>query len=178
MGTTRIDCEVALTHWTGPDGNRLEETSLHVDGTEVCASTPTGGRTPYESTYEGYMGNWGNTLDRWYRRAAVVVWPREQALANRAESSPAWALDELAAMASTSGKPDARAAAVMLTPFWGSAVRARTPDRMGTIPGLFGKALRAAAAAIGAGSTRDTVAGYIRRQGPVRAPVAAMMVSR
>ena len=141
-----IDSEVALTHWTGPDGNRLEETSLHVDGTDVCASTSTGDLTPYESQYEGYMGNWGNTLDRWYRRAAVVVWPREQAFANRAEASPAWALDELAVMASSSGKPDARAAAAMLTPFWDSAVRARTPDQTGTIPGLFGKALRAAAA--------------------------------
>ena len=140
-----IDSEVALTHWTGPDGNRLEETSLHVDGTDVCASTPTGGLTPYESQYEGYMGNWGNTLDRWYRRAAVVVWPRGQAFANRAEASPAWALDELAVMASTSGKPDARAAAVMLTPFWDSAVRARTPDQTGKPTELFGKALRAAA---------------------------------
>ena len=31
---------------------------------------------PYSLEYEGYMGNWGNTLDRWYHRAAVVVWPR------------------------------------------------------------------------------------------------------
>src|SRR6266567_2644356 len=95
-----INSEVALTHWTGPDGTRLEETSLSVDGTEVCASTPTGDLEPYSADYEGYMGNWGNTLDRWYHRAAVVVWPREQAFANRAETSPAWALDELAAMAS------------------------------------------------------------------------------
>ena len=95
-----IDSEVTLTHWTGPEGTRLEETSLYVDRKEVCASTPAGDLTPYSSEYEGYMGNWGNTLDRWYHRAAVIVWPREQAFANRAESSPAWALDEIAAMAS------------------------------------------------------------------------------
>ena len=141
-----IDTEVTLTHWTGPDGSRLEETSLSVDGTEVCASTPTGDLTPYESQYEGYMGNWGNTLDRWYRRAAVVVWPREQAFANRAETSPAWALDEIAAMASSGGVPDARTAAATLAPFWDSAVQARTPEQTGRIPGLFGKALRAASA--------------------------------
>jgi hypothetical protein len=137
---------MALTHWTGPDGSRLEETSLFVDGSEVCASTPTGDLTPYESQYEGYMGNWGNTLDRWYRRAAVVLWPREQAFANRAETSPAWALDELAALASSGGKSDARAAAAMLAPFWDSALRAQTPEQTGRIPELFGKALRAAAA--------------------------------
>ena len=141
-----IDSEAALTHWTGPDGNRLEETSLFVDSTEVCALTPTGDLTPYESQYEGYMGNWGNTLDRWYRRAAVVVWPREQAFANRAETSPAWALDELAAMASSGGVPDAQAAAATLAPFWDSALRAPTLERTGRIPGLFGKALRAASA--------------------------------
>jgi len=141
-----IDCEVTLTHWTGPDGDCLEETSLLVGGTEVCASTPTGDLTPYESQYEGYMGNWGNTLDRWYRRAAVVVWPREQAFANRAETSPAWALDELTAIASTRGVPDAQAAAATLAPFWDSALRARTLEQAGTDPGLFGKALRSASA--------------------------------
>ncbi len=71
-----IDSEVTLTHWTGPDGIRLEETSLSVDSDEVCASTQTGDLTPSSSEYEGYMGNWGNTLDRWYHRAAVLVWPR------------------------------------------------------------------------------------------------------
>jgi hypothetical protein len=38
------------------------------------------------------MGNDGNTLDRWYRRAAVPVWPRDPAFANRAQASPSWAL--------------------------------------------------------------------------------------
>ncbi len=135
-----INSEVALTHWTGPDGTRLEETSLSVDGTEVCASTPAGDLEPYSSEYEGYMGNWGNTLDRWYHRAAVVVWPREQAFANRAETSPAWALDELAAMASAGDASGAQATAATLAPFWDGALRARTAEASG----LFGQALRAA----------------------------------
>ncbi|MFY9928381.1 MAG: 2OG-Fe(II) oxygenase [Streptosporangiaceae bacterium] len=139
-----IDSEVTLTHWTGPEGTRLEETSLSVDGDEVCASTPTGDFAAYSSEYEGYMGNWGNTLDRWYHRAAVVVWPRDQAFANRAETSPAWALAELAAMASAGDVPGARAAATTLAPFWDAAVRGRTPGEDGRTSGLLGKALRAA----------------------------------
>jgi predicted 2-oxoglutarate/Fe(II)-dependent dioxygenase YbiX len=139
-----IDSEVALTHLTGLDGNRLEETSLSIDGTEVCASTPTGDLTPYESQYEGYMGNGGNTLDRWYRRAAVAVWPRDQAFANRAETSPAWALDELAAMASSGDVPGAQAATATLAPFWDSAVRGQAPQENGRTSGLLGTALRAA----------------------------------
>ena len=142
-----IDSEVALTHWTRPDGTRLEEASLSVDGTEVCASTLTGDVEPYSSEYEGYMGNWGNTLDRWYKRAAVVVWPHDQGFANRAETSPAWALDEIAAMASAGDVPGTQAAAATLAPFWDRAVRARTAARTaeeGTAAGLFGQALRAA----------------------------------
>jgi hypothetical protein len=139
-----IDSEVTLTHWTGPEGTRLEETSLYVDRTEVCASTPTGDLAPYSSEYEGYMGNWGNTLDRWYHRAAVIVWPREQAFANRAETSPAWALDELAAMASAGDVSGAQTAAATLEPFWDGALRSRRPEERGRVSGLFGKALLAA----------------------------------
>jgi hypothetical protein len=109
-----IDSDITLTHWTGPDGTRLEETSLSVDGDEACASTSTGDLKPFSSDYEGYMGNWGNTLDRWYHRAAVVVWPRDQAFANRAETSPAWAFDERAAMASAGDVPGAQGAAATL----------------------------------------------------------------
>jgi predicted 2-oxoglutarate/Fe(II)-dependent dioxygenase YbiX len=138
-----IDSEVTLTHWTGPDGTRLEETSLPVKTREVCASTPTGDLEPYSSEYEGYMGNWGNTLDRWYHRAAVVVCPREQVFANRAETSPAWALDELAGMAA-GDVPHARDAAATLAPFWDGALRARTGEDRASVCGLFGKAMRAA----------------------------------
>jgi 2OG-Fe(II) oxygenase superfamily len=148
-----IDSEVTLTHWTGPEGTRSEETSLSVDGDEVCTSTPTGDLSPYSSEYEGYMGNWGNTLDRWYHRAAVAVWPRGQAFANRAEISPAWALDELAAMASAGDVPGARAAAATLAPFWDSTVRGRAPGEGGRISGLLGKALRAADAVADAESS-------------------------
>jgi hypothetical protein len=94
------------------------------------------------------MGNWGNTLDRWYHRAAVVVWPRDQAFANRAETSPAWALDELAAMASAGDVSGAQAAAATLARFWDGALRTRTPEETG----LFGKARRAADVVADAGT--------------------------
>jgi predicted 2-oxoglutarate/Fe(II)-dependent dioxygenase YbiX len=139
-----IDSEMTLTHWTGPDGATLEETSLSVNDGEVCESTPTGDLTPYSAEYEGYMGNWGNTLDRWYHRGAIVVWPREQAFANRAETSPSWALDELAAMASAGDLAGARAAAATLVPFWETAAGGGIRGGAGAAPGLMGKAFRAA----------------------------------
>ena len=138
-----IDSEVTLTHWTGPDGARLEETSLTVAGGEVCASTPTDVLTPSDSQYEGYMGNYGNTLDRWYHRAAVVVWPRALAFANRAEPAPVWALQQLTIMASTGDAPGARAAAATLTPFWEATVRGRLARDKDGSSELFDSALRA-----------------------------------
>ena len=132
-----VNTEVSLTHWTGPNGDRLEETSLPVSDTEVCASTPSGDLEPYESQYEGYMGNWGNTLDRWYHRGAIIAWPRARAFANRAETSPAWALDQVASAASSGDADGARDMAATLEPVWTGLGRGNA------VPPL-GKGLRAA----------------------------------
>ena len=86
------------------------------------------------------MGNYGNTLDRWYRRAAVVVWPRDRSFTNRAEASPAWALDELLARVRTDDAGHLRAAVATLTPFWDTSVRAQNQTR------FLAKALRVAVA--------------------------------
>ncbi|RZB18290.1 2OG-Fe(II) oxygenase [Streptomyces sp. F001] len=130
-----IDDEITLGWWTGPDGVGGEEISLYVRDYESCASTPSADLKPYDSQYEGYMGNYGNTLDRWYRRAAVVVWPRERAFAARGEAGSRWALEELRARIATGDRDGARAAAESLAPFWkGSGVQ----------PGQLGSALRVA----------------------------------
>jgi hypothetical protein len=93
---------------------------------------------PYSSEYEGYMGNYGNTIDRWYRRAAVVLWPRRHAFVVRAEASPGWALDALAARALSGDVTGAQAEAATLAPFWRTA-----PDGQQQ-RGFLAKALRVA----------------------------------
>jgi hypothetical protein len=139
-----INSAVTLTHWTVEDGARLDEIALHVADGEVCASTPSGDLAPYSQEYEGYMGNWGNTLDRWYHRAAIIIWPQNRAFANRAETAPAWALDELAAMASSGEVAGARTAAASLAPFWNGTWTEHTAKAKGPVSELFSKALRAA----------------------------------
>lgn len=113
-----INDEITLGWWTSPDGTGGEPISLLVSDYEVCATTPNSGLTPYQSEYEGYMGNYGNTLDRWYRRAAVVVWPKARAFAARAETGSQWALHELRDRIDAGDLENARAAAESLTPFW------------------------------------------------------------
>ncbi len=131
-----IDDEITLGWWTRPDGSGGEPISLHVPDHEVCASTPSADLEPYQSEYEGYMGNYGNTLDRWYRRAAVVVWPQDRAFAARAEAGSQWALHELRDRIEAGDMEGARAAADSIAPFW---------KKTATQAGLLGAALDVAA---------------------------------
>jgi hypothetical protein len=113
-----VDDEITLGWWSTPDGSDGEVIRLGLDGHEVCAVTPTRSLTPYETEYEGYMGNYGNTLDQWYRRAAVVVWPKDKGFAARAEAAPAWALRILLDRIGAGDLSGARADAASLEPFW------------------------------------------------------------
>jgi hypothetical protein len=136
-----IDSSIRLTRWTDPEGTSAEDISLAVADHEVCPVTSSSDLRPYQSNYQRYMGNDGNTLDRWYRRAAVVVWPRNRSFTNRAEVSPSWAMDELSAQARDGDPAPARAAAATLAPFWDVAVRGQ--ERRSH---LLGKTLPAAVA--------------------------------
>ncbi|MFD1051437.1 2OG-Fe(II) oxygenase, partial [Kibdelosporangium lantanae] len=138
-----IDDEITLGWWTSPDGTGGEPISLHVPDYEVCATTPSVNLAPYQLEYEGYMGNYGNTLDRWYRRAAIVVWPKNRAFAARAEAGSQWALHELRDRIDAGDLEGARAAAESLKPFWG---------KTGALTGLLGTALEVAAGLDAAGT--------------------------
>src|SRR5262249_22742379 len=130
--STKLDC------WIDEPGSQAEKISLAVADDEICATTRSEELVPYASEYEGYMGNYGNTLDRWYRRAAVVLWPRQQAFVVRAEASPGWALDTLASRLDSGDVAGAQAGAAALAPFWDSVASGEHKR------GLFTKALKVA----------------------------------
>ncbi|WP_298336008.1 2OG-Fe(II) oxygenase [Ferrimicrobium sp.] len=124
-----IESEITLHTWIDPSGASESDLSLSVGDDEVCASTPSDSLEPYSSEYEGYMGNWGNTLDRWYHRGAIVLWPRQRAFIVRAQASPGWALDTLIAQIHTGDLEGAQNMAATLAPFWDREVsRAQSPD--------------------------------------------------
>ena len=79
----------------------MREATEKLSAAELAEVTPTVKLTPYETEYTGYMGNWGNTMDGWYRRAEIVIWPRARAFAIRAKGDPVGAHDDLLAFTAT-----------------------------------------------------------------------------
>ncbi|MGH3492669.1 MAG: 2OG-Fe(II) oxygenase, partial [Sciscionella sp.] len=100
--------------------------------------------------YEGYMGNWGNTMDRWYRRGAVVFWPRRNDFAVRAAASPMWSLRTLTAHLRAGRLAQAQEFAATLDSFWGQVVTrilpgpSRSDAAVRAHRALFGRALEVA----------------------------------
>ena len=130
--------EIELTHWIDSSGEELAALTGRVGREEVGMSTPSKALAAYASEYEGYMGNYGNTMDRWYRRAAIVMWPQSRAFAVRSEASPAWALETLDQRLQAGDLDWARARAENLKTFW-SRVAAEEKQK-----GFFGRALAVA----------------------------------
>ena len=133
-----LDWSIELKGWIGPSGKKAAPISTGVLEEELCSTTPSSDLEPYASEYEGYTGNAGNTMDRWYRRAAIVVWPRERTFTVRAEARPGWALDELIRRIRAGDVDEARTMATSLLAFWKDAA-AEEKRR-----GFFAKAVRVA----------------------------------
>ena len=87
-----IDDEITFGWWTSPDGAGGEPISLYVPDSQVCASTPSANLKPYQSEYEGYMGDYGNTLDRWtlVLTKTEELFAREKDARQQAVSDLAW----------------------------------------------------------------------------------------
>lgn len=113
-----LEKEIGLDSWVDSDGAAMKAVATSVADDEVCASTSNDALTPYESEYEGYMGNYGNTVDRWYHRGAVVLWPRDRDFMVRAEGDPAWALESLARLVRDGEPAQARELAASLGSVW------------------------------------------------------------
>jgi hypothetical protein len=123
-----LDTGIELRHWIGARG-LAEAAAGGVDMDEVCWTKASSDLHPFTSEHEGYMGNWGNTVDRWYHRAAIVLWPRERTFVIRAKASPAWAMAEIASTLRRRDVERARALAGRLMPFWAEVARREASAR-------------------------------------------------
>ncbi len=73
-----LDRHAHLEHWRDVAGRKVGLPKLVAFEDELCSSVDEEAHTPILEEFEGYMGNYGNTLEREYRRAAVVLWPASE----------------------------------------------------------------------------------------------------
>lgn len=77
IGTTHED-ELLGTQWTTFDGGKKPWQSIPLQLSAVISQIPVDEWKPTSEEYEGYTGNTGNMLDRWYHRTAIVLWPKSR----------------------------------------------------------------------------------------------------
>ncbi len=77
IGETYED-ELSGKGWTDLDGKKQPWGTIRFALPAIVSATPLDDWKPTTEEYEGYTGNAGNTLDRWYHRSALVLWSRDQ----------------------------------------------------------------------------------------------------
>jgi len=114
-----IEDDASIVHWIDANDQQAPLSELLLSNQDICWTIATDEFDPFESDYEGYMGNWGNTEDRWYHRTAVIAWPRHEHYAVMLEFSPSCVVKELLALANKkSSLPQAEAIIQNILPYW------------------------------------------------------------
>jgi hypothetical protein len=77
IGETYED-DLQAAEWTNLQGVKQPWGPIALEPSAIISSIPIDQWKPTSEDFEGYTGNAGNTLDRWYHRSAIVLWQREQ----------------------------------------------------------------------------------------------------
>ncbi|MCP4044126.1 MAG: hypothetical protein GY731_19565, partial [Gammaproteobacteria bacterium] len=94
-----IDDSTTIKHWRDAQGQIVSLPEWYVSGSEICWTKANGELDPSQSEYEGWMGNYGNTMERWYHRAAIILWRRDERYAALLEIAPEVMIRELLRLA-------------------------------------------------------------------------------
>jgi len=93
-----FDTSLSADHWSDRQGEKVILGKIRLDETEIVTDTELDAGDPSEEDFEDYTGNAGMTLERWYHRAAVVIWPREKHFAVLCEAGTDASIGGLEAM--------------------------------------------------------------------------------
>jgi len=69
--------EATLNYWVNRESKHVNYKDYTVSGNCIRWTQSNSIYNPHKSEYEGWMGNYGNTLERWYHRAAIILWCKE-----------------------------------------------------------------------------------------------------
>ncbi len=71
-----IDSSFTAKHWSDREGKKVVFGEIPLKFREVVSKVDIRETDPSRAELEGYTGNAGMTLERWYHRAAIILWPR------------------------------------------------------------------------------------------------------
>lgn len=71
------DCE--LRRWVNSNGKKRAWKGHYVPDEMVGWTKAMDNFEPFDSAYEGFMGNYGDTMEKWYHRAAITLWRKTDA---------------------------------------------------------------------------------------------------
>ena len=117
--TGLIDSSTVLKYWIDQKNQPLNYKDFHVSGSCIGWTKANNKFQPFQSEYEGYMGNYGNTLDRWYHRAAIILWRKQDHYPMRFEIDPDSVINELVILTEKNSQ-EAQLYNIMTTilPYW------------------------------------------------------------
>ena len=90
--------ELYADQWSDQHGDIVHLARIELKEEEIVAGESLDEWKPSQEDFEGYTGNAGMTLDRWYHHAAVVIWPRRrhfQVLSGAGTDAAAGGLSEM-----------------------------------------------------------------------------------
>ena len=93
-----IETSLTASHWSDRHGNAHQFGEMKVNDDEVVTGDALDDGEPSEEEFEDYTGNAGLTLERWYHRATIVIWPRERHFAVLCSAGTQAAIGGLEAM--------------------------------------------------------------------------------
>jgi len=72
------DESLSINYWSDRQGNKVALGEIQLNEDEIVSDQALAEWDPSDEEFEGYTGNAGMTLERWYHRAVVVIWPHER----------------------------------------------------------------------------------------------------
>lgn len=70
--------EIVIDGWRDAHGKPANLAPLGCESSQLISLVPVEEWVPTRQDYEGYTGNAGNTLNRWYHKSVVAIWPESE----------------------------------------------------------------------------------------------------
>lgn len=125
---------LSANHWSDRDGKNVAFGEIGLVEQEIVSSQPLQDWPISREEFEGFTGNAGMTLERWYHRAAVVVWPRRnhfQVLCGAGTDTAIAGLEQMVKKWKRSRKSDEPAVRSTCLQFAEAIADTWSPDRVG-----------------------------------------------